>query len=90
LVPTPDSGNDFVGVCGPSEGFGVVVCIRDETVDCDLEIDDGSEHAALEAPSGELGEEAFARGLNDTPKIVGLLLIVRAISIVSIVALMVV
>jgi len=58
-VPSPDSGNDFVGVCGPSEGFGVIVCLRDEAVDCDLEIDDGSEHAALEASARGLGEEAF-------------------------------
>ena len=58
-MPASDSSNDFVGVCGPSEGFGVIVCFRDEAVDCDLEIDDGSEHAALEALARELGEEAF-------------------------------
>ena len=37
----------------------MIVCFCDEAVDCDLEIDDGSEHATLEAPFGELGEEAF-------------------------------
>ena len=41
------------------KGLGVIVCLRDEAVDCDLEIDDRSEHATLEVPARELGEEAF-------------------------------
>jgi hypothetical protein len=57
LVPSPDSSNDFVGVCGPSEWFGVVICLRDEAVDCNLEIDDGSEDAALELPLSEFAKK---------------------------------
>jgi len=36
----PDGGNDFVWVCGPGEGDGIIVCLRDEAVDSGLEIDD--------------------------------------------------
>ena len=59
MVPASDSGDDFVWVCGPSEGFGVVVGLGDEAVYGGLEIGDGSEDATLEASSGEFGEEAF-------------------------------
>jgi hypothetical protein len=50
-----------VWVGGPDEGFGIGVCLGDEAVDSDLQVDDGSEHAALEATARELGEEAFDR-----------------------------
>jgi hypothetical protein len=48
-------------VGGPDEGFGIGVCLSDEAVDGDLQVNDGSEHAALEATAREFGEEAFDR-----------------------------
>jgi hypothetical protein len=59
LVPALDGSDDAVRVGGPDEGFGVVVGFADEAVDGGLEIGDGAEDTALEAASGELGEEAF-------------------------------
>ena len=44
-----------------TKGLGLSVCLGDEAVDGDLEINDGSEDAALEASARELGEEAFDR-----------------------------
>jgi hypothetical protein len=38
--------------------FGIDVCLSDEAVDGDRQINDRSEHAALEAPARDLGEEA--------------------------------
>ncbi len=58
-MPTLDRGDDLVGVGGPSEGARIVVCLVEEAVDSGLEIDDRSEDAALQAPFGELGEEAL-------------------------------
>src|ERR1022692_891536 len=37
----------------------IIVCLCDEAVDCDLEIEDGSEHTTLEAPAREFGEKAL-------------------------------
>jgi hypothetical protein len=48
-----------VRVGAPNEGLWVVVVLVDEAVDCGLELDDGMEHAVLQSPSGELGEEAL-------------------------------
>ena len=61
MLPAFDSGEDALWVGGPDEGFGIGVCLGDEAVDSDLQVDDGSEHAALEATARELGEEAFDR-----------------------------
>ena len=61
LLPPFDSGEHAFWVCGPDEGFGIEVCLGDEAVDGDLQINDRSEHAALEALARELGEEAFDR-----------------------------
>src|SRR6202030_3908608 len=61
LLPPFDSGEDAFWVGGPDEGFGIDVCLRDEAVDGDLQINDRSEHATLEALARELGEEAFDR-----------------------------
>jgi hypothetical protein len=58
-MPAFDGGDDFVWVCSPCEGFWTLVCLVDEAVDSGLEIDDGSEDAALQPPPGQLGEEAF-------------------------------
>jgi len=56
-LPAIDGGDDFVGVSGPDEGFGVVVGLGDEVVDGGLKPDDGAKDAALEAPPGELGKK---------------------------------
>ena len=59
MVPPFDGGDDFVWVLGPSEGFRVIVGFDEKAVDRRLKLDDGSEHAAFEAPLGQFGEEAF-------------------------------
>jgi hypothetical protein len=59
LFPAFDSGEDALWIGGPDEGFGIGVCLGDEVVDGDLQVDDGSEHASFEATACELGEEAF-------------------------------
>ena len=59
MVPSFDGGDDFVGVCGPSEWPGIIVGLVEEAVDGNLEFTDRAEDAAFEAPFGEFGEEAF-------------------------------
>jgi hypothetical protein len=39
-VPSFDSGDNFVGICFPGEGFWLFIMFRDETVDGGLEVDD--------------------------------------------------
>ncbi len=58
-MPPFNGGDDFVGICGPCEGLGLLVMFGEEAVDGGLEINDRMEHAALQPPFGELGEEAF-------------------------------
>ena len=58
-MPAFDGGDDLVRVCGPVEGLRFDVVFDDEAIDCGLQIDDGDEHAALQSPFGEFGEEAF-------------------------------
>ncbi len=36
LAPASDGGDDFVGISGPSEGSGLLVVLREETVDRSL------------------------------------------------------
>jgi hypothetical protein len=61
LFPAFDRSEHAPWVRGPNEGFGIGVCIFDEAVDGELQVNDGSEHATLEALARELGEEAFDR-----------------------------
>ena len=61
MLPAFDSCEDALWVGSPYEGFGIGVCFSDEAIDSDWQINDGSEHAALEATAGEFGEEAFNR-----------------------------
>ena len=61
MFPALDSGEDTLWIGGPYEGFGIGVCLGDEAVDGELQVNDGSEHASLEATARELGEEAFDR-----------------------------
>ena len=59
MVPSLDSGDDFVWIGGPDEGLGVMVGLGDEASNRRLELDEGAEDAALEAAPRELGEEAL-------------------------------
>ena len=61
MFPALDSGENTLWIGGPYEGFGIGVCLGDEAVDGDLQVNDGSEYASLEATTRELGEEAFDR-----------------------------
>ena len=59
MFPTVDLYDDGAGGCGPDKGLGVGVVVFEIIVDRPLEVDDGVEHAATDALSGDLGEEAF-------------------------------
>jgi hypothetical protein len=59
LAPSLDGSDDLVGIGSPDEGLGIMIGLRDEAVDGGLELDEGAEDAALEAPPRELGEKAF-------------------------------
>src|SRR3954469_25514429 len=58
-MPAPDSGDDFVWVCGPEEGFWIVVSLCDEAVDGGLEFNNAPEDTALQSLLGKFGEEAL-------------------------------
>jgi hypothetical protein len=47
LVPSFDGGDDAVGIGGPDEGFGGFVGLVDEAGDGGLQLDEGTEDAAL-------------------------------------------
>ena len=59
LFSTFDSCEDAAWARGPKEGSGFGIGLCDEALDGDFEFVDRSEHAALEAPVGEFGEEAL-------------------------------
>jgi hypothetical protein len=59
LAPAFDGSDDLVGIGSPDEGLGIMIGLRDETVDHGLELDEGAEDAALDAAPRELSEEAF-------------------------------
>ena len=59
LEPPASRGDDCIGVGAPDEGLGVLIVLGDEAVDGGLQVDDGAEHAVLQAAAGELGEEAL-------------------------------
>ena len=57
-MPSPDSGDDGIGVGCPVEGPGVgSVVFVEEAVDGSLQVDDGSEYAPFQPTLRELGEE---------------------------------
>lgn len=58
-MPAFDGGDDPVWVGSPSEGLWVGVLLGDKAVDGGLEINERVERAALQAPLGEFGKEAF-------------------------------
>jgi hypothetical protein len=47
MIPTSDSGDDFIGIGGPGEGFGLRIVLFEKAVDRGLQIEDRMEHAAL-------------------------------------------
>jgi len=58
LERTVSGGDDLFGVGGPAEWLGLRgIVLLDEASDGGLQIDQGMEHAALQAPLGELREE---------------------------------
>ena len=57
LMPAPDGGDDLIEVGGPDEGLGLGVVLIEEAIDRNLQIEDRTEHAALQSPFGERGEE---------------------------------
>ena len=59
MVPASDGGDDFIRISGPDEGLWVGVLLGDKAVDGGLEINERVERAALQAPLGEFGKEAF-------------------------------
>ena len=59
MVPSADGGDDFIWVCGPSEGFWIVVGVCDEAVDGGFEVGDGFEDTAFEPSAREFGKEAL-------------------------------
>lgn len=59
MVPTPDDGDDLIGVGGPDEGPGAVLGLGDEALDGSLEINEQRKGAALEPSPGKPGGEAL-------------------------------
>src|SRR5512132_1200965 len=59
MLPALDGGDDAVWVGGPDERLRIAVGFGDEAMNGSLQLDDRAEHAALQASSGELGEEAL-------------------------------
>ena len=58
-MPSFDSGYDFIGICGPAEGFWVFILLADVAVDGSLKINNRVEHTALQPSLCQLGKEAF-------------------------------
>jgi hypothetical protein len=63
-----NGGEDAFWVSSLHEGFGINVGLCDVAVDGDLQINNRSEHAAVEALAREFGEEAFESDLQDDRK----------------------
>ncbi len=59
LVPVSAGGDDFVEIGDPSEGLSLGVVAVKETVDGGLEVDQGSQDAALQTALSQDGEEPF-------------------------------
>jgi len=59
LEPSGSCGDDFVGIGFPNEGLGLGIVLGDQAVDGGLQVDDAMEHAMLQSPAGEFGEEAL-------------------------------
>jgi hypothetical protein len=66
LEPTFDGGDDFVGVGGPGERFGLLVVFCEVAVDGSLEVGDRMKGAALEATFRQFSEEALPVRMRQT------------------------
>jgi hypothetical protein len=58
-MPSPDGGDDFVGIGGRGEGLGHLVGLLDKAVG--LEIDDRSEDAAFQSSVARAASPALSR-----------------------------
>jgi hypothetical protein len=58
-IQTIQFADDGFGRFGPYERLGIIVLLFDVAFDGDLQIDDGMEDAALQALSGQRGEEVL-------------------------------
>jgi hypothetical protein len=56
-MPTPDLGQDWLGLGGPDERLGPLVVLGEVAVDRGLQVDQRMEHAALQAAPGEFGKK---------------------------------
>ena len=61
LSAAPNLFDDAVRICGPNEGLGAFVGLRQKAIYGRLEIDNPAEDAALQPLAGQLGEEALDR-----------------------------
>ena len=59
MVPMANSGDDSVGIGGPSEGLRIIVRLPEEAVDRGLEFDNRPEYTAFEPALPQLGEETL-------------------------------
>jgi len=59
LEPSIDSGDDFIWIGFPVEGFGVLIMFLDEAIDRILQVNEGVEHAVFEPSARQFGEEAL-------------------------------
>jgi hypothetical protein len=58
-MPSSNGGDDLGGIGGPNKGLGIIVGLGEEAPDGGLEIDQGSEHAALQPSLTRLGEKTL-------------------------------
>ena len=58
-MPSSDGGDDFIGISGPFEGFGLGIVVVEEAIDGGLKVGHRVEDAAFEPSLGEGCEEAF-------------------------------
>jgi len=54
-MPAPDGGDDFVGIGGPGEGFGLLVGFPQKAVNSGLQLDNRAEDTALKPLPRQLG-----------------------------------
>ena len=58
-MPASDGGDAFIWVGGPGDGLWLCVVLVGKAINGGLEVDDGSEDAALQLSLRQLGEEAL-------------------------------
>ena len=58
-MPASGGGDDYVGIGGPFEGFGLCIVVIEEAIDGGLKVGHRVEDAAFEPSLGEGCEETF-------------------------------